>query len=310
MQQKLKSLLKLIWWLLVLTFVSLFLYKNLHATLDIVSKLPLSVMSVAFLAILVAKVLLVLVMHLALCRYQIDLGYLRCFTIYNITQLGKYIPGSIWQYVGRITLYKEADISNAKIRDTLLLETFWVVFSALFIGICLILLTQHSLIMQMLGQLPEYLTQPLSLVMVAALLLLLVVWFRKTVQHYAKQFMFSAKASLVVTALWLCLGFSFWITLLPYTSQDISIIYIIGLYALSYALGFAVPFAPAGIGIREAILVMGLIPYLDSNTSIVLATINRLLYIVSEIILVVFSSFLSKRNNNFNGHYNSNESKT
>ena len=310
MQQKLKSLLKLIWWLLVLTFVSLFLYKNLHATLDIVSKLPLSVMSVAFLAILVAKVLLVLVMHLALLRYQIDLGYLRCFTIYNITQLGKYIPGSIWQYVGRITLYKEADISNAKIRDTLLLETFWVVFSALLIGICLILLTQHSLIMQMLGQLPEYLTQPLSLAMVAALLLLLVVWFRKTVQHYAKQFMFSAKTSLVVIALWLCLGFSFWITLLPYTSQDISIIYIIGLYALSYALGFAVPFAPAGIGVREAILVMGLIPYLDSNTSVVLATINRLLYIVSEIILVIFSSFLSKRNNNFNARYKSNESKT
>ncbi|MCG8124436.1 MAG: hypothetical protein N0E55_10825, partial [Candidatus Thiodiazotropha taylori] len=111
MPQKLKSLLKLIWWLLVLTFVSLFLHKNLNATLEIVNRLPLMVITVAFLAIVVAKVLLVLVMHLALSRYQIDLGYLRCFTIYNITQLGKYIPGSIWQYVGRITLYKEAQIS-------------------------------------------------------------------------------------------------------------------------------------------------------------------------------------------------------
>ncbi|MCG8002017.1 MAG: hypothetical protein JAY88_00970 [Candidatus Thiodiazotropha lotti] len=295
MQQRLKSLLKLIWWLLVLTFVSLFLYKNLNATLEIISKLPLVVVSVAFLAILVAKLLLVQVMHLALNRYQIDLGYRRCFTIYNITQLGKYIPGSIWQYVGRITLYKEAEINNANIRDTLLLETFWVVFSALLIGICLILLTQHTLIIELLKQLPGYLIHPLSLGLFAALIVLLAVLFRKTVQHYAKQFMFSPIAGLVVSTLWLCLGFSFWITLSPYASQEISFIYIVGLYALSYALGFAVPFAPAGIGVREAVLVMGLLPYLDANTAIVLATINRLFYIISEILLVLVSNHLTVR---------------
>ncbi|MCG8016089.1 MAG: hypothetical protein JAY97_07725 [Candidatus Thiodiazotropha sp. 'RUGA'] len=295
MSQKLKSLLKLIWWLLVLTFVSLFLHKNLNATLEIVSKLPLMVITIAFLAIVVAKVLLVLVMHLALCRYQIDLGYRRCFTIYNITQLGKYIPGSIWQYVGRITLYKEAQISNAKIRDTLLLETFWVVFSALLIGLCLILLTQHSLIIEIIGQLPGYLTHPLTLGLFAALIIALAVSLRKTLQRYARQFMFSPIAALVVSSLWICLGFSFWITLLPYASQDISFIYIVGLYALSYALGFAVPFAPAGIGVREALLVMGLLPYLDANTAIVLATINRLFYIISEILLVLISNQLTLR---------------
>jgi uncharacterized membrane protein YbhN (UPF0104 family) len=295
-QQKLKSLLKVIWWVLVLAFVSLFLYKNLHTTLDIISKLPLLVVLTALIAIFVAKFLLVVVMNLALNRYQIELGYLRCFTIYNITQLGKYIPGSIWQYVGRISLYKEAKISNSKIRDTLLVETFWVVSSALLIGLCLILLTQHGLIIQMSEHIPEYLTKPLILTTATVIIIAVAWWFRHIVQHYAKQFMFSPKVGLVVVVLWLCLGFSFWITLLPYTSQDISLVYIIGLYALSYALGFAVPFAPAGIGVREALLVMGLLPFLDSNISIVLATINRLLYIISEIILVLLSSYLSVQN--------------
>jgi hypothetical protein len=109
--------------------------------------------------------------------------------------------------------------------------------------------------------------------------------------------MFTPTTLVVVSIIWICLGSSFWITLLPFTNQELSFIYIIGLYALSYALGFAVPFAPAGIGIREAILVTGLLPYLDSSISIVLATINRLLYIVSEIILVVISNWISTRDN-------------
>jgi uncharacterized membrane protein YbhN (UPF0104 family) len=286
---------KSIWWLLVLTFVTIFLYKNLHTATAVLERLPLTAISSAFMAIVAAKFLLVLVMHLALLRYQVNLTYPRCFTIYNITQLGKYIPGSIWQFVGRISIYREANISNGKIRDTLLLETFWVVFSAFFIGVCLILLVQHELIYQLLEQLPKPLTQPVTLFTIAGLLLLLVVVLRKPLSHYAQRFMFSFNSILVVGILWTCLGFSFWITLLPFTNHDISFIYIVGLYALSYALGFVVPFAPAGIGIREAVLVMGLLPFLDTGTAIVLATINRLFYIVSEIVLVLVSSFISGR---------------
>jgi hypothetical protein len=85
--------------------------------------------------------------------------------------------------------------------------------------------------------------------------------------------------------LWLALGFSFWITLTPFSSFEIGLVYIIGLYALSYAVGFVVPFAPAGIGIRESVLVLGLMPFLDINTSIILATLNRIFYILIEIVL-------------------------
>lgn len=292
MNQKLKTALKLIWWLLVLTFVTVFLYKNLNTAAAVIQRLPLPTLFFAFIAIVVAKFFLVLIMHLALLRHQIDLTYLRCFVIYNITQLGKYIPGSIWQFVGRITLYREASIGNNKIRDTLLLETFWVVFSALFIGVGLILMVKHELIAQMLEQLPRIVTHPLTLTAISGVILLLAIMYKSKFLPYAKRFMFSINTTLVTSAIWGCLGFSFWITLLPYSTQDISFFYIIGLYALSYALGFAVPFAPAGIGIREAVLVMGLIPYIDANTAIVLASVNRLFYIVSEIILVMISSYL------------------
>ncbi|MEW8584710.1 MAG: hypothetical protein AB2531_03020, partial [Candidatus Thiodiazotropha sp.] len=94
-----------------------------------------------------------------------------------------------------------------------------------------------------------------------------------------------------ITALliWLVLGFAFWITLTPFATAEIGLVYIIGLYAFSYAVGFAVPFAPAGIGIRESVLVLGLAPYLDVNSAIVLAALNRIFYIFIEIILSALS---------------------
>ncbi|MET0009935.1 MAG: hypothetical protein ABW124_11600 [Candidatus Thiodiazotropha sp. 6PLUC9] len=295
MKQKLKTVLKSIWWLMVITFITLFLYKNLQTAASVIQKLPVTTLFIAFSSIVVAKFFLVQAMYLALQRYQVNLTYFRCFIIYNVTQLGKYIPGSIWQFVGRISFYREENISNDKIRDTLLLETFWVVFSALAIGLCLILLVQHQLLIQLLSDLPRPLTHPYTLLTLAGLIVLITLLFKKTLIKYAKRFMFSPGITLVVSIIWICLGFSFWITLLPFTSNELSFVYIIGLYALSYALGFAVPFAPAGIGIREAVLVMGLLPYLDANTSIILATINRLFYIVSEIFLVLISSYLSVR---------------
>ncbi|MES9942763.1 MAG: hypothetical protein ABW104_16660 [Candidatus Thiodiazotropha sp. 6PLUC2] len=295
MKQKLKTVLKSIWWLMVITFITLFLYKNLQTAASVIQKLPVTTLFIAFSSIVVAKFFLVQAMYLALQRYQVNLTYFRCFIIYNVTQLGKYIPGSIWQFVGRISFYREENISNDKIRDTLLLETFWVVFSALAIGLCLILLVQHQLLIQLLSDLPGPLTHPYTSLTLAGLIVLITLLFKKTLIKYAKRFMFSPGITLVVSIIWICLGFSFWITLLPFTSNELSFVYIIGLYALSYALGFAVPFAPAGIGIREAVLVMGLLPYLDANTSIILATINRLFYIVSEIFLVLISSYLSVR---------------
>lgn len=295
MKQKLKTVLKSIWWLMVITFITLFLYKNLQTAASVIQKLPVTTLFIAFSSIVVAKFFLVQAMYLALQRYQVNLTYFRCFIIYNVTQLGKYIPGSIWQFVGRISFYREENISNDKIRDTLLLETFWVVFSALAIGLCLILLVQHQLLIQLLSDLPRPLTHPYTLLTLAGLIVLITLLFKKILIKYAMRFMFSPGITLVVSIIWICLGFSFWITLLPFTSNELSFVYIIGLYALSYALGFAVPFAPAGIGIREAVLVMGLLPYLDANTSIILATINRLFYIVSEIFLVLISSYLSVR---------------
>jgi uncharacterized membrane protein YbhN (UPF0104 family) len=75
---------------------------------------------------------------------------------------------------------------------------------------------------------------------------------------------------------------------------------IVGLYALAYAIGFLVPFAPAGIGIREAILVAGMSTLISTEEAIVLASLNRIIYIILEVgivlILIQFKFYKYKKN--------------
>ena len=52
------------------------------------------------------------------------------FTIFTVSQLGKYIPGSIWHFAARINAYKENALSNKKTAQVMLIENIWLVTGA------------------------------------------------------------------------------------------------------------------------------------------------------------------------------------
>ncbi|MCU7854716.1 MAG: hypothetical protein KZQ79_03340 [Candidatus Thiodiazotropha sp. (ex Lucinoma borealis)] len=299
MRLNLKTALKSFWWILVLGFIGFFLISNLHRVETVIQRLPISTIIYSICALAIGKLFLVAIMHQSLQQYRVNLSAQRCFKIYNLTQLGKYIPGSIWQFVGRIGLYKEAGLSNHTIRDTILLETFWVVFSALLLGLALICITQYEFLITLFSQLPSRLLIIISSIAGIVLLVASIGTWRNKLIDYSRRLMYTPTSLLIALLIWFFLGFSFWITLLPLSSIEIGLVYIIGLYALSYAVGFVVPFAPAGIGIRETILVFGLVPYLDTNTAIILATLNRILYIIIEIILASIAVLSKYRTTNY-----------
>ncbi|MES9992483.1 MAG: FtsX-like permease family protein [Candidatus Thiodiazotropha sp.] len=293
MQLNIKTALKSLWWILVLCFIFFFLQGNLHRVEDVVKLLPHSIILYSLLSLTIGKLLLVAIMHQSLLHYKVDFLFAQSFCIYNITQLGKYIPGSIWQFVGKIGMYKSAGLDNKTVRDTIVLETFWVVFSAFIFGLVLIGFTQYQILFTLANKVPPII--PLIIISVSVILLLLpqLRTHRQRLNEYSRRLLFTPLSLVTTLLIWLVLGFAFWVTLTPFSTSEIGLFYIIGLYAFSYAVGFAVPFAPAGIGIRESVLVLGLAPFLDINTSIILAALNRIFYIVIEIVLSALSLALS-----------------
>ncbi|MEW8066884.1 MAG: hypothetical protein AB2794_02725 [Candidatus Thiodiazotropha endolucinida] len=293
MQINIKTALKTLWWVVVLCFIFFFLLGNLHRVAGVVKLLPIEIIVYSLLSLTIGKLLLVAIMHQSLLHYKVSFLFSQSFSIYNITQLGKYIPGSIWQFVGKIGMYKSAGLDNQTVRDTILLETFWVVFSAFIFGLLLISFTQYQLLVTLTQKIPLIILLAILGTTLFLLLLPQLRRHRKKLYDYCRRLLFTPLSFITSLLIWLVLGFAFWITLTPFSASEIGFVFIIGLYAFSYAVGFAVPFAPAGIGIRESVLVLGLTPFLDINTAIILAALNRVFYIFIEIILAALSVTIS-----------------
>ncbi|MEW8681802.1 MAG: hypothetical protein AB2536_07850 [Candidatus Thiodiazotropha endolucinida] len=293
MQINIKTALKALWWVVVLCFIFFFLLGNLHRVAGVVKLLPIEIIVYSLLSLTIGKLLLVAIMHQSLLHYKVNFLFSQSFSIYNITQLGKYIPGSIWQFVGKIGMYKSAGLDNQTVRDTILLETFWVVFSAFIFGLLLISFTQYQLLVTLTQKVPLIILLAILGTTLFLLLLPQLRRHRKKLYDYCRRLLFTPLSFITSLLIWLVLGFAFWITLTPFSASEIGLVFIIGLYAFSYAVGFAVPFAPAGIGIRESVLVLGLTPFLDINTAIILAALNRVFYIFIEIILAALSVTIS-----------------
>ncbi|GAA1762209.1 lysylphosphatidylglycerol synthase domain-containing protein [Streptomonospora arabica] len=57
-----------------------------------------------------------------------------------------------------------------------------------------------------------------------------------------------------------------------------------GAYALAWTLGVLVVFAPAGLGVRELVLVVGLAPVLDTGSALVVAALSRLIMTAADLL--------------------------
>lgn len=200
--------------------------------------------------------------------------------IFLQSQLGKYIPGSVWHYAGRVGLAKARGVA---VRLTLVSLGVEVGASTLAAGLVGLFV------------LPPAAAVPL--VTLGALLvgvgfgrragarrfLELVLWVAERVVRVPPAEMAPAlRAVPVTTALyvpvWALYGAAFWLTgraLFPIPASDL--LYFTATFALAWIAGMVVVFAPGGIGVREAVLVGLLAPRIGQTEAIVVAAASRIL---------------------------------
>jgi hypothetical protein len=219
--------------------------------------------------------------RIAARRCGIGLGYGTALRLYNISQLGKYIPGSIWQFVGRAAAYRSRNAGYAAIRDSLLVESLWVVASAMIVGVALIGMQTADLLRE---SAPAAVLYWLGGLAGAGILLLAgaFVWKRTLLARYLRLAWPGPWLVAVQVVTWALLGSSFWM-LARAAHVDIGAFYATGLFALAFAFGFMVPIAPAGLGIRDGILTLGLLPYTSLQTAVIITIVARLVYLVAEL---------------------------
>lgn len=273
--------LKWAWILGVAALAGWLLYRARTDVAEMLQRTSPALLLASAAAMVAAKALLAENARTAALRSGIALRFTTAARLYNLSQLGKYIPGSVWQFVGRAAAYRHRGASYASIRDALLLESLWIVAGASVAGI---LLTGPALVDLILHGLEGVSTGWWLALPMAGLLAALAVALRwkETAIRYLRLALPDVRVLAVQTGIWCLLGLAFWL-LARACGLDLPLVFAAGLFALAYALGFLVLFAPAGLGVRDAVLTFGLLPYVPAGEAVAITVLARVLYLLVDV---------------------------
>lgn len=161
--------------------------------------------------------------------------------IYAITQLSKYIPGNIFQFAGRQVMGAAAGIGQKKLLQSTILELILLIVA----GLCFVPLVLPIFLSVVSNKLAIIMLAALAVVYTTCMALVANTHLRIAAAAYGAYIVMSGTIFLGVFAL---VG--------GRVSSLTEAITVIGAFAISWLVGLLTPGAPAGLGVREAILIL------------------------------------------------------
>ena len=282
-----RAVAKWVWTALILAFIAVYAATRWDVVVAAWSLLTWAHAAFALAAIAVAKLCLTATMRVAARRGGITLTFWQSFRLYNLSQLAKYLPGSVWQFVSRAAMLRERGAGAREIRDSMIAEHVWVLGFAAVLGSLLVLVTAPADVRAALGSVASSDRFVVIAAVVGAVVAIALWAFRRSlasVWRWALRLRPTPSVFAYLLVGWSLMGTSLWVIMVPFDGGG-PLPYVIGLYGVAYVAGFVVPFAPAGIGVREAVLVGGISPFVGNDVAIVVAATNRLMYLAVELVL-------------------------
>lgn len=228
-----------------------------------------------FAYLVAAKGAISLMVHAAWKAAGADMGLGPAVLTYNLSQLPKYLPGGVWPYVSRVHMARVRSMSMPRIWGGLALETTLLLGGALILALAWV--DVAALLHE--GASPGW-TRWIGVGRGVAALGLMVAWgaaWRRSSQRAAW-----VRATLLSLVAWGCIGLSFH-HVATGLMGEVPLRPVAGLFALAWAVGFVAVFSPAGLGVREVILGVGLATL--APTALVGAVVlgHRLLYVAADV---------------------------
>jgi hypothetical protein len=212
------------------------------------------------------------------------------YYMYAVADLAKYLPGGIWGIVGRFGVYSLRGLSLGEATRAFAFEHVWFIGSAFFTGVllCLPFFNEHAA--AWLGW-DAIASSPL--ILGAEALLVCAGWGAALyvgttlVKQRRASIRLMLKVMVIQTAAAFALGISQWALFAPQVGYE-HLLLTVGAFALGRCLGHVAFFAPAGIGVREAVIIGILSTVMPVDEVIFWAGINRILIVIAEVSVFPF----------------------
>ncbi len=297
-KDKLLKALKITFGVLVVVFLAWYFWKNWDEFSEKIMNVNIGIFIVSMLFYFVYKITLASLWHYITKINNCSIKYEKAVTSYLYSILGKYIPGKVFMLAARLTYYKEEDAPLSKVTVCFFIENVCTLLGAAMLFIVSLFFFPNEL-------LENY--KWLTLLLIVAffvcihpkiinfVLRLIGKIFKKNLEIPMK-YSQMLKVVLLFIGNWLIVGFGFFIlTKSIYPAVEWSqLLYCAGIWGVSAIMGILAIFAPSGLGVREGIIVAGLMLIMPQSDAMVISVVSRLWQTIPELLLVVMAFVYSR----------------
>jgi uncharacterized membrane protein/uncharacterized membrane protein YbhN (UPF0104 family) len=235
------------------------------------------------------------VWHLLLGVYKADIRYRTSAYFWAQSELKRYIPGNIWGFLARTFRFSGIGIEKKDIARLLLIE------AGIFVmGMAIVSLLSITFVLdKVFPHLPDYLGKIALLVMLSGSVLYL---YNYKINKLWEKFRPIDNLRLLLSAstavLFFGAGYFFAISaIIPLPAE--LFFQLSGFFVLSFFIGALSLITPAGFGVREGFIIVGLSKILSTAAAGFAALFARFLLIVSELLFVLLAFLFYKSKNKF-----------
>lgn len=233
----------------------------------------------AFAAVLCALGLNMLSWRASMRAVGAPLSLARAAQVFFWSQLGKYVPGSVWPVLAQVELTRESGVSRARGALGASVSMVVGVVTSTMTATALLVLPDPALRSRYGWVLVPAAVGALSLTP-PVLRRLLVILLRLTRRPPAVTKV-DGRAIAASTGwsmlMWLVLGAHAWLVAQDLNTAAPAFATVVGAFALAWVVGFIVVVSPAGLGVREAALAFALAGALSPADALALALVSRAL---------------------------------
>ncbi|MDE5753065.1 MAG: flippase-like domain-containing protein [Oscillospiraceae bacterium] len=265
--------------------------KNMDWDLDWISVI------ISFLFYFAYMITLASLWHYITKLNQCNIGHFDAVIAYLSSIPGKYIPGKVFLLMARCPAYEKANQPIQKVTICFFLENICTLLGAAFLFLISLFFFPNDLLSQY-----AWLTVILIILFFIFIHPRIINFFLRMAGKLLKKDMeipMSYPDMLRVVVLficnWLVAGSGFFMLVHAiYPVTALQWLYVGGIYGLSTIIGILALFAPSGLGVREGILIAGLLLIMPEEYAVTISLISRLWQTVAEIFLVAGSLLVNK----------------
>ncbi len=234
-----------------------------------------------------------------LVDFRHRLSFRNAFAVYFVSALTKYLPGSVWAYVGMAHYGRRFDLSARTTLFTILLQQAVICGGSILIFGATLLLWPGGGIEYPLVAVASWLLA--GVILLSPLPKRVLGFLADRIYHedtapprFTRRALIVSLGYFLLSCIPFAIGYYYLLqAFYPSTLRDVVIF--TGIYTISWLIGFVAIVSPSGLGIRDGVQAYLLSFFVPSSVAVTIALVQRVWLTVADLITGVISLWLLKR---------------